>query len=142
MFFRRSKKDGEEVELLKQVFPELRNLEGRFFNLFLAEIATKVEKWTKEARIELGKRKCYDTYIEAICQSCRNYDEQLSSCKVAPNLGQTWEKSSKGTPANLQHPNTGQWYWCIRECPDYIEKHSLDDFPRKQKSWNNRGRNK
>lgn len=49
---------------LKKLFPELRKLEGRFLHLFLGElwgdVTKKIEDFAIWARLELGKKKCYD----------------------------------------------------------------------------------
>ena len=112
------------MEKLKEMFPELRNLEGRFLALFLngivEKIATEIEDWAIWARLELGKIKCFDKYTrEVICVKCMNLEGDY--CKGYPNLGQTWD--GKGNEnATLVHPNTGEWYWCIRECPNFKPK--------------------
>ena len=121
--------EGAKLKALKQVFPELRNFEGRFFGLFLAELQKKVEDWAIWARLELGKRKCYNVYrTDTCCAFCKNL-ELNDTCKKHPELGQTWNSLSdqefavkfanKPAPGVLKHPNTGEWYWCIKECPDY-----------------------
>lgn len=127
-------------EVMKRTFPELRRLEGRFLGLFLAkayeDLQKKVEDWAIWARLELGKKKCFDTYKAPICVICENFDKNF--CKANPKLGQTWESLSsefpelgqqedEGPPATLSHPNTGEWYWCIKECPDFKRVPSSQD---------------
>jgi hypothetical protein len=109
--------EGAKLKALKEVFPGLRNFEGRFFDMFLAELETRVEDWAIWARLELGKKKCSNIYTtDVLCASCAYYQDH---CVKYPELGQTWEGIENAT---LQHPNTEEWYWCIKECPDYARK--------------------
>jgi len=109
--------EDAKIKTLKQTFPELRNLEGRFFRLFLKDLQEKIEDWAIWARLELQGKKCYNTYRDAICKNCAHFS--AGGCAKYPKLGQIWEGAER---ADLRHPNTDEWYWCIKECPDFIEK--------------------
>jgi len=118
--------DGAKLKALKQIFPELRNFEGRFFGLFVEELQKKTEDWAIWARLELGKKKCSNIYDEhPECELCKHYknDGFNGWCEKYPQLGQDWEKGVTDPrdqgPSFLRHPNTSEWYWCIKECPDF-----------------------
>jgi len=113
--------DGTKLKALKQIFPELRNFEGRFFGLFLRKLSTEVEDWAIWARLELGKRKCANIYTtDVICERCKGFS--VDTCGKNPSLGQDFNDLHCHGPSVLKHPNTGEWYWCIKECPDFAEK--------------------
>jgi hypothetical protein len=121
--------DGTKLKALKEIFPELRSFEGRFFGLFLEKMAKDVEDWAIWARLELGKRKCANIYTEdVVCVFCKNFSK-LGSCIKSAGLGQALHdiKAETGIdegthePYVLKHPNTGEWYWCIKECPDFAQ---------------------
>jgi len=106
--------NARQIKLLKQAFPQLRNLQGRFFALFLQQLEREVEDWVRWARKELNGRKCFDGPINwSVCELCRHYEG--GSCRKAPSLGQDFGFGS----AVLKHPNTDEWYWCFCECPDF-----------------------
>lgn len=111
--------EGAKLKALKEIFPELRNLEGRFFSLFFEDLNKKVEDWAIWARLELGKKKCSNIYSEAICENCKHGLQPW--CDKYPQLGQDYEDPTVQGPSFLKHPNTGEWYWCIKECPDFID---------------------
>ena len=119
-------------EQIIDMFPELKAFSGRFLALFVTglmeDINRKVEDWAVQSRLELGTKKCFAEFRDAICGNCMNLENvtgYADSCKKHSQLGQIWDKN-EGTLATLNHPNTGDWYWCIKECPDFIEK---DDIP-------------
>ena len=107
--------EGAKLKALKQIFPELRNFEGRCFGFFLEELSQKVEDWAIQSRLELGRRKCFNIYREAICRDCKNMIADVCSTYSGLSL-------NKQIPKYLQHPNTEEWYWCIKKCPDYSQK--------------------
>jgi hypothetical protein len=111
--------DGAKLKALKEIFPELRNFEGRFFGLFLEKLAKEVEDWAIWARLELGKRKCTNIYTtEVACLFCKHFPSGIK-CAKNPSLGQSFDELTPTEGIVLRHPNTGEWYWCIKECPDY-----------------------
>jgi len=119
--------EGAKLKALKQIFPELRNFEGRFFGLFLEKLKKDVEDWAIWARLQLQTKKCYNIYTEnVLCLKCKHFGSSFSAygetCEKHPELGQTWGNCPEDTPGDLKHPNTGEWYWCIKECPDFAEK--------------------
>ena len=105
--------EGAKLKALKQIFPELRNFEGKCFEYFLEELSQKVEDWAIQSRLELGRRKCFNIYREAICRDCKNMKGSYCTMYSDPD---------KQEPTCMQHPNTGEWYWCIKKCPDYSQK--------------------
>ena len=125
-------------ESLKETFPELRNLDGRFLGLFLYELYTKsnnflgelerdVEEFIIFAKSEIGDKKCSNNYVsDPLCSYCMylKYGYDRHYCKKYPQMGETWKGDKDGTPASIKHPaSCTSWYWCIRVCPDF--KHDM-----------------
>lgn len=122
------------LESIKNVFPTLRNLDGRFQRLFLGELDRKtrkflkelnqeVEEWVKFAKEEIGNKICYDEYVgDPLCYYCKNLKQGEFGCycKKYPHMGKKWKKSKKDTPASLTNPQSfTSFYWCIRVCSDF-----------------------
>ena len=123
------------MENLKNAFPELKNLEGRFLHLnftewknktmkVLEELEEEIKEFIEFASEQLGDKLCYDEYYgDTLCDYCKNLvtSEYPCHCKIYPQMGQKWKGNNKDDPAYLYHPQSFfGWYWCIRICPDFV----------------------